>query len=124
MAAGSVVSWLVATIATGNRVNPEMLFGMLGPLASAELTLAVARRTFASNPGQLTGVMIAGFWAKMLFFGAYVAVMLRVLMLRPVLFIVSFTMYFVALYAVQAVLLRRMFATAGRLPERQRDTVD
>jgi hypothetical protein len=124
MAGGSVLSWLVVTLATANRVNPEMLFGMLGPLVSAELTLALARQTFASNPERLTGVMIAGFWAKMVFFGAYVVVMLRVLMLRPVPFIVSFTSYFIALYAAQAILLRRMFAAAGRPPARQRDTVD
>jgi hypothetical protein len=32
MAGGSVLSWLVVTL--GPRVNPEMLFGMLGPLVS------------------------------------------------------------------------------------------
>ena len=43
-----------------------------------------------------------------MFFGVYVVVMLRVMMLRPVPFVVSFTAYFITLYAMEALLLRRL----------------
>ena len=47
--------------------------------------------------------MMAAFAAKMVFFGAYVAVMLQGrLRVRPVPFVASFTAYFIALYLVEA----------------------
>ncbi len=110
MVGTSVVAWAVIGAVGGNRMNPEALFGMLGPLASACATwIAVhwAQRTAAPN---LMGVMITGFALKMVFFGVYVAVMLRALSLRPVPFVVSFTGYFVALYAMEALFLKRAFA--------------
>ena len=47
---------------------------------------------------------------KMLFFGTYVALMLRVVGLQPLPFVVSFTGYFIALYLTEALLMRRLFA--------------
>jgi hypothetical protein len=38
----------------------------------------------------------------------YVAVMLKLLSLRPVPFVFAFTSYFIALYAMQALFLRRL----------------
>ena len=35
MAGASLVSWLAVSAIGGDRVNPEALYGMLGPLASA-----------------------------------------------------------------------------------------
>ena len=54
--------------------------------------------------------MIAAFAAKMVFFGAYVAVMLLALALRPVPFVASFTAYFIALHLIEALCLKRLFA--------------
>jgi hypothetical protein len=59
-------------------------------------------------PERLAGVMMTGFALKAVFFGVYVVVMLRVMMLRPVPFVVSFTAYFITLYAMEALLLRRL----------------
>jgi hypothetical protein len=56
--------------------------------------------------------MVAAFLAKMVLFGAYVIAMLRLLGLRPIPFVVSFTGYFIALYVLEAVFLRRLFANA------------
>ena len=53
--------------------------------------------------------MIAAFAFKLVFFGAYVAVMLRVVALRPVPFIASFTGYLVGLYVIEALYLRHLF---------------
>ena len=52
--------------------------------------------------------MIVWFALKFVFFGAYVAVMLRLLSLRPVPFMSAFVSYFIALYAMQALFLKRL----------------
>lgn len=113
MTGASVVSWaIVMTLA--RRTHPEVLFGMLGPLLSACATWAAIQTAHRTAPRRVTAVMVAGFAAKMVFFGAYVAVMLRALELRPVPFVVSFTGYFIALYAMEAVFLRRLTLEAPR----------
>ena len=61
----------------------------------------------ASSPQALTSVMIAAFAFKLVFFGAYVAVMIRVVALRPVPFIASFTGYLAGLYLMEALYLRQ-----------------
>ena len=122
MAGASVVAWLAVSAIGGDRVNPEALYGMLGPLASACVAWIVMVRVHRSTPERLTAVMMAGFAVKLLFFGVYVVVMLRVLALRPVPFVTAFTSYFIALYAMQALFLKRLMATvpspdrAGRAP--------
>ena len=111
MAGASVVSWALVMAIGGARVHPEALFGMLGPLVSACATWIAVQRALRGSASALTGVLVAGFALKMVFFGAYVAVMLRALALRPVPFVVSFTGYFIALYAMEAVFLKRAFVT-------------
>ena len=106
----SVLSWLAATILLGTRTGVEVLLGMLGPLAVASGTWVLAERTFLRDPERLTSLMVAAFAGKMVFFGAYVAIMLKVLSLRPVPFVVSFTGYFIALHLAEALCLRRLFA--------------
>ena len=122
MAGASVVAWLAVSAIGGDRVNPEALYGMLGPLASACVAWIVMVRVHRSTPERLTAVLMAGFAVKLLFFGVYVVVMLRVLALRPVPFVTAFTSYFIALYAMQALFLKRLMTTvpspdrAGRAP--------
>ena len=50
----------------------------------------------------VTGVVLAAFFAL------YLTVMLKLLSLRPVPFVVAFVSYFIALYAMQALFLRRL----------------
>ena len=100
MVGASVGTWLVLTLSAGD-VNPEALFGMLGPRATAV-------------PERVTGVMVTGLVVKMVFFGAYVAGMLKGAELRPVPFVVSFAGFFIALHAMEAVFLRRLFADMAR----------
>jgi hypothetical protein len=109
MAAAGVGSWLAATAAGGGQAGVEVLLGMLGPLAAVIVSWVVAERTYRTNPGRLTAVMIAGFAAKMVFFGAYVAVVLNVLAFRPIPFVASFTGHFIGLYGMEALYLRRLF---------------
>jgi hypothetical protein len=109
MAAASVVSWLAAAAALGPRVGGDVFAGMLGPLVAASASWLVVERTFRHDPARVTGLMMAAFLAKMMFFGAYVAAALKLLALDPVPFVVSFTTYFIALYLAEALLLRRLF---------------
>jgi len=111
MAAAGVVSWLAVSAIGGDGVHPEALFGMLGPLASACVAWIAMVRAHRAAPERLTAVMIVGFAVKLVFFGVYVVVMLRVLALRPVPFVTAFTSYFIALYAMQAWFLKRLTTT-------------
>jgi hypothetical protein len=110
MAGGSALSWGVVTAVTGARLHPELLFGMLGPLVAACGTWIATARAYRASPEALTRVMVLGLAVKALYFGVYVVVMLRGLDLRPVPFVGSFTGYFIALYGLEALFLKRLFA--------------
>ena len=120
MAGTSLASWLVMTISTDGRSDPEVLLGMAGPLVSAVGSWIAYERAHRSTPGRLTNVMITALAVKMVFFGGYVGVMLRGLDLRPVPFIVSFAAYFIALHAMEATFLRRLLMNDLRSPASER----
>ena len=61
------------------------------------------------SPSSVTNVLLTAFLVKVLFFGLYVVVMIKVLDLELVPFTVSFTLAFITLYAVQGLLFARMF---------------
>jgi hypothetical protein len=111
MAGASILSWLAAAMLLDAQTRTAALFGMAGPLAVAVTTWLLAERTFRRNPDALTGLMIAGFAGKMVFFGAYVTVVLKGLSQPAVPFVVSFTGYFIALHVIEALALRRLFAS-------------
>ena len=114
MTAASVGTAVAAAGIAGWRATAaEVLLGMLGPLAAVAVSWVLTERIYAREPARLTGVMIGAFGAKMVFFGAYVAVMLMAAGLRPGPFIASFTSYFIALYLTEALLMRRLFARSG-----------
>jgi len=113
MIAVSVLSWVIVAGVAGGRANPEVLYGMVGPLAVAAASWVVTKRTYAAAPERLMGVLITGMAIKAVLFGAYVVVMLRILALRPGPFIASFTSYFIALHMMEALFMRRLFANAN-----------
>jgi hypothetical protein len=110
----SVALWLGVTWVARVQVNPELFWGMLGPLASAVITWVVVARTQRSAPERVTSVLVAGFAAKIVFFGAYMAIMLRVVGLRLVPFAVAFVGYVIALYVIEALFLKRLFVDGMR----------
>jgi len=114
IAAASVVSVAVATAIAGWRHGAEILLGMLAPLVAVGVSWVLTERTWKQDPQRLTGLMMSAFVAKMVFFGAYVAVMLKVVGLRPVPFVASFTSYFIGLYVTEALLMRRLFGAPER----------
>ena len=112
MAGTCAGAWLVV-VAVAPDLNPEVLLGILGPLVSAMATWIVVARAVAV-PERVTGVMVTGLAVKMVFFGVYVAGLLKGAGLRPVPFVVSFAASFIALHAMEAGFLRRLFAEMQR----------
>jgi hypothetical protein len=116
MLGGAVAAWVVAAAAVGPVLLPEVLFGMLAPLLMAIVSWTLVERTYRRSPAQLTGLMVTAFAGKMVFFGAYVTVMLWGLALRPVPFVVSFTASFIGLHLAEALCLWRLFQGDAREP--------
>jgi hypothetical protein len=110
MMAGSALTGAAVALALGSRVMPELAYGIAGPLLSAVVSWQVLERTHRSAPERLTNVMITSFGVKVLLFGLYLVIALKVLGLRPLPFMLSFTGYYVALHVVEAMFLRRLLA--------------
>jgi hypothetical protein len=108
MTGGSLAAWLISLGAFGTRVGIEVLFGMLAPLLVATVTLVAAERIYRRSPEQLTKFMIAAFGAKLALFAAYVLLVPRGFDVRPVPFIASFAVFFIALHTAEALRLRQL----------------
>jgi hypothetical protein len=114
MAAAAITSWVGAAVLVDPGTSFEIFFGMLGPLVAVSGTWLVAEWVYRERPEQLTSFMAAAFFVKMVFFGAYVAVMVLFMRLRPMPFVVSFTSYFIGLYLMEALYLKRLFSKRSR----------
>jgi hypothetical protein len=91
-------------------MNGSILLGIVGPLIVVSVSWVLMARTFRRDPSRLTSLMMLAFAAKMVFFAAYVAIALQLVAVRPVPFVASFVVSFIALYFVEAVSLRRLLA--------------
>ena len=109
MVGTSVVCWLLATALFGVRTGVEIFLGMIAPLVVTVISWLSIERAHTQDPRRVTGIMLAGFAGKMVFFGGYVVVLLRVFRLQPVPFVTSFTAYFIGLYLIEAIYLKRLF---------------
>ena len=116
MVGSGVLSWLAVAAMPGVDSDVEVLLGMIAPLAGAVATWVLVARTYAARPEWLTPLMVAAFGGKLVFFGAYVTVMLGVLSLRPLPFVVSFTTYFITLHVFEALCLQRLFRGGAPAP--------
>ncbi len=114
MASASVLSWLIAALVVDQRTGIEILFGMLGPLGATVVTWVLAERVYRQRAEALTTVMATAFVGKIVYFGAYISIMLLLLRFRPVPFVLSFTSYFIGLYLMEALYLRRLFSERSR----------
>lgn len=114
MVIAGVVCWVVSSAAFGavgdRDAHVATFLGTIAPLAIAIVTWRLADQTYRRNPAALTGLMMGGFVAKMVFFGAYVVVMIKGLSQPAVPFAVSFTASFIAVYAIEALALRQLFS--------------
>src|SRR4051794_17810657 len=111
MAGAGLATWMATTVGFGAPHAAATLYGVAGPLAVAVTTWLLAEQTYRRNPVALTGLMMAGFVGKMVFFGAYVWVVTMMLSQPPVPFAVSFTGSFIALHLIEALALKRLFAS-------------
>lgn len=114
MVGPSVGSWMAVAAVPAVGAPLEVLLGMLAPLAAAVATWVLIVRAYRSHPERLTALMMKAFGAKMLFFGAYVTVVLWGPAVRPMPFVISFTLYFIALHLLEALFLQRLFSGGMR----------
>ena len=115
MLAGSALSAVGIVAFLGDEATPDLRLavwlGMLGPLVATLCAMVATNRVHRLNPAGLTGVMITAFVAKMVFFGGYVALVVKAGWVRPVPFAISFVCYFLVLHMIEAVRLRRLFSS-------------
>jgi len=109
MVALSVASCLAFVGLAGGTFVTEFRAAMGGPFVAVLVSWAWIVRTHRRNPARLMFVILQSAMAKTLFFCVYVIVMVRVLALEPTLFAATFVGYFLALYATQAIMMRRLF---------------
>ena len=105
---GCVVSWLLVSIGFLRESTVEILLGMIAPLAITIATLILVERANKRDPREVTPMMIKAFIAKIVLVGAYVAIVLGILSVQAKPFIASFTTYFLGLYFVEFLCLRRI----------------
>src|SRR5262245_15350775 len=109
MVVASAAVWLGVVLASPDHAL-SVFFGILGPLAVVAGTWLLIERVARQNPAALTSLMMTGFVVKMVVFAFYVVAVIRLARVDWTVFTISFTMSFIALYAVEAVLLRRLMA--------------
>ena len=109
-----VASASVATAALlSARFGREVWLGMFAPLIVVSVTWVLTERVYKAHPERLTSAMISAFAGKLVFFGAYVGLAIGVLGVKPVPFAASFTGYFIALHAIEALWLKRLFVSSN-----------
>jgi hypothetical protein len=114
MVGAGLLVWLVATTLLGMQASTEAALGTIGPLVAACGSWLLIERTMKRDAAQVTPMMVKLFAAKMLFFGLYLVLAVVRLGMRPVPFMVSFTMAFITLYLLEALYLQRLFANGLR----------
>ena len=106
----------VGSVLFGIDAQREVRLGVLCPLLVTSAAWVLMERTHNRRPQALTSVIIAAFGFKLVFFGAYLAVMLRWLSLQTVPFVASFMGSFVALHLMEALFLRHLLQDGMRPP--------
>ena len=109
MAAGCLAAWFIVLLVAPVHAASVFL-GVLGPFCAVAGTWLVVERVAKQNPGALSSLLMAGFVVKMALFAAYVVAVVRFGGVDWTAFTLSFAGSFIALYAVEAVLLRRLTA--------------
>ena len=109
MAAACLAVWAAVMLASPGHAS-SVFFGMLGPFAAVAGTWLLVERVARQSPAALTSVMMTGFVVKMILFALYVVAVVRLANVDWTVFTISFAASFISLYAVEAVLLRRLIA--------------
>jgi hypothetical protein len=115
------MTWVLATMAVclgisaaarafSAELGAAVFFGMLGPLLAVAGTWFAVERAARVDPASTTGVMMTAFAVKMVFFAGYVVAVVVVAGVNRTAFGLSFAAFFIGLYALEAVMLRRLMA--------------
>ena len=113
MILAATASWLAVSAVVPDETAAAVGYGMLGPLVAAVGSWIAMVRAARIDVARVSGVLLQGFAAKMLFFGAYVVLVVRGAGVDPSPFAMSFTTYFLVLLVTEALLLRRLTATVS-----------
>jgi hypothetical protein len=97
------------TALTGPATAPDVLLGVAGPAVAACGAWTIVARMQRTAPERTTQTMVGLMMAKVLMFGVYTAVLLGLRLVTPAPFVAGFAISFVALHAIQAMHLRRLF---------------
>jgi hypothetical protein len=108
--AGALVSLAAVLPFVGLEAGRDVALGLLGPLVAVTGSWVLIERAHRKGAGHVMPVILRTFVWKVVFFGAYVVAMITRVHVDPIPFVISFTVYFVTLYFVQAVLLQRLVA--------------
>lgn len=114
MIGGAIGSAAFAGALVAPHIRAAIILGMVAPLAAAIASYAAVDSMYRHNPLRVTSVLLRAWGAKAIFFLAYVTAVLQGLGVTAEPFVVSFTAYFIALHAAEALLLRRLFSRAWR----------
>ena len=112
MAIGGLTTALLLPLLPGLGAR-EAWLGMAGPLVMAILGWLAVERTWKTQPEALTATQVKLFVARMVFMGAYLGVLIGIEWVDPVPFAISFTGYFLALYAAEGAGLYRLLQKPG-----------
>ncbi len=112
MLSGSILSALCLTAIAGIDVRLEIWLGMLGPLLCALVSWIAMQRRYTRRPEGMTALLVKAFISKMVFFAAYIIVLLSNEWVQPIPFAILFTFYYLSLHVVEAVALHRLQTAA------------
>lgn len=114
MAVGALGTAAVAMAIAPQSWRLAIALGVAGPLLATTATWLVVERAWQHDPMQVTPALLRAWAAKAVFFAAYVVMAIKGLDVAAEPFAVSLAGYFIALYAAEAILLRRLFSRAWR----------
>ena len=110
----------VLTCGAAAALAPEaaapVSFGMAAPLAAGLATIRLVERTVQSDVSRLTGRLAVAFAVKLVFYAAYVAVVIGWLRVAPAPFALSFALYFAALQVAEGLYFRTLLTNAAAQP--------
>ena len=110
----SLVAWGFVSVLVGFDTQRAVLFGMVAPLGVAVGSWLAIERAHSRAPERVTALMITLFAAKMIVFGAYVAVVVLLFPVERISFVVSFVAQYILLHFLEALYLRRLFSGRNR----------
>ena len=110
MVGASALGWLALVAVAGPDSVTAVTAGTMGPLVATVISWLATARVHSRAPGQVQGVMLRFFAAKVVFFGVFVTAAIKWLSLGTRMFVVSFATQYIMLHFMEAFYLHRLFA--------------